>query len=85
MERCSKQDEQFLFGQTGGTKQAVKSELSISDHIPATEGSEDLDMNKYMLITLSPKVECTKLVTGICSLFCSEPMRILLERRALTS
>ena len=84
MERCSKQDEQFLFGQTGGTKQAVKSELSISDHIPATEGSAALDLAIYMPLTLFLKVECYKLTTGVYGPLSSGTVGIILGRSEIT-
>lgn len=64
----SKQLESLAFGQPGGMKQARKVILCISDLMPAAEGSTTLELNTDTPFTLSAKVECCKLTTGVCDI-----------------
>jgi hypothetical protein len=74
----SKQYELFSFGQSGGTKQARK--LGISGLIHVIEGSEALDLDTGISFTLSPKVKCSKLSTGVYGPLHSRTVRIFLRR-----
>ena len=75
----------FSFGQPGCTKWARKSKLSISDLIHTTEGSAALELATEIPLTLSPKVECYKLITVVYGPLLSGKVGIILGTSRLTS
>ena len=85
LESHSKQYKRYSFGQQRGTKQARKSKLNISDLRHATEASTDLDLDINMALTLSAKVECYKLTTGVYGSLLSGTVEITLGRSGLNS